>query len=160
MKDQEILQILKAWEAQNQAISDIFLKFEDGYYNNEVAPGRNRAVYLFGHLIATSDLLLPMLGLGEQLYPQQESIFITNPDRGDSEPVSIAQLRQQWTTLNQTLTAHFQKMDRTDWLGKHTKVSQADFEKDPLRNKLNVLISRIGHLNYHRGQLAFLTPRA
>lgn len=159
MKDQEITQVIKSWETQNKAITDIFEKYEDDYYFNEVAPGRNRAVYLLGHLIAMNDILLPMLDLGDKLYPELESIFITNPDRAIAEIPSVSILKGNWANLNETLTGHFERMDKADWLSRHTKVSAEDFEKDPLRNKLNVLIGRIGHLNYHRGQLAFLTPR-
>ncbi|MEO3408492.1 DinB family protein [Mucilaginibacter sp. CAU 1740] len=159
MKDQEITQVIKAWETQNQAITDIFNKYEDSYYSNEVAPGRNRAIYLFGHLIAMSDLLLPMFGVGEQLYPELENTFISSPDRAVEALPSVAALKEQWATVNQALSDHFAEMDRSNWLSRHTRVSEADFEKDPLRNKLTVLIGRTSHLNYHRGQLAFITPR-
>ncbi|XZF14119.1 DinB family protein [Chitinophagaceae bacterium MMS25-I14] len=160
MKDQEIIQVIKAWEGQNKAIADIFEKYDDDFYNNEVAPGRNRATYLLGHLIAMNDLLLPMLGLDQQLYPELENIFITQPDRAVTELPSIATLKEYWTELNRQLAAHFGTMSSSDWLSRHTRVSEEDFEKDPLRNKLNVLIGRIGHMNYHRGQLAFLAPGA
>lgn len=160
MKNQEITQVLKAWEAQNQAITDIFAKYNPDYYFNEVAPGRNRVIYLLGHLIAMNDMLLPMLGLGDRLYPALESIFITNPDRAIAEIPAIETLKANWETLNQLLANHFGTMDNADWLSRHTRVSEDDFAKDKLRNKLNVLIGRIGHMNYHRGQLAFLTPRA
>lgn len=159
MNNQEIIQVLKAWEAQNQAITDIFGKYGDDFYLKEVAPNRNRAIYLLGHLIAMNDLLLPMLGLGNQLYPELEGIFITNPDRAMAELPTVETLKSYWANLNEVLGGHFSAMDGADWLSRHTKVSEEDFSKDPLRNKLNVLIGRIGHMNYHRGQLAFLTPR-
>ncbi len=160
MKDQEITQVIKAWEAQNKAISDVFTKFDDDLYFNEVAPGRNRAVYLLGHLVAMNDLLLPMLGLGDQLYPELENIFITQPDRVVVKIPSIATLKEYWTKLNEVLAGHFAALSGAGWLSRHTRVSEEDFQKDPLRNKLNVLIGRIGHMNYHRGQLIFLTPKA
>ncbi len=160
MKDQTITQVIKSWEAQNKAITDIFTKYDDDFYFRGVAPDRNRAIYLLGHLIAMNDFLLPMLGLGDKLYPELENTFVTNPDRAVAAIPSIGTLREYWATLNQTLAGHFDMMAQSDWFGRHTKVSQADFEKDPSRNKLNVLIGRIGHMNYHRGQLAFLTPRA
>jgi len=159
MKNQEITQVLKAWEAYNQAITDIFAKYSDDYYLNEVAPGRNRAVYLLGHLIAMNDILFPMLGLGDQLYPELESIFVTNPDRAIAEIPTITTLKAYWANLNEVLAGNFNSMDDADWLSRHTRVSEEDFAIEPLRNKLNVLIGRIGHMNYHKGQLAFLTPR-
>lgn len=159
MKNQAIDQVITAWAAQNKAINDIFNKFDEEYYNNQVASGRNRAVYLLGHLIAMNDFLLPMLDLGEKLYPELEPIFVSNPDNAVSDIPSISTLKSYWENLNNTLAENFAKMDEAIWLSKHTKVSEEDFAKDPTRNKLNVLIGRIGHINYHRGQLAFLTPR-
>jgi len=159
MKNQAITQVIKSWEGQNKAIADIFSKFEEDRYLNEVAPGRNRGIYLLGHLAAISDLMLPLLGLGSQLYPGLEAQFVTNPDAADQPTPSIAVLKDCWETINQTLAGHFASMEEADWLSRHTKVSEEDFLKDPSRNKLNVLISRTGHINYHRGQLAFLTPK-
>ena len=159
MKNQAITQVIKSWEGQNKAISAIFSKFDENFYLNEVAPGRNRGIYLLGHLVAISDLMLPILGLGNQLYPGLEAQFVTNPDAADQPAPSIAVLKDCWETINQRLAGHFALMDEADWLSRHNKVSEEDFLKDPSRNKLNVLISRTGHINYHRGQLAFLTPK-
>jgi len=159
MENKAITLVIKSWEVQNKAITDIFNKYEDGYYFNEVAPSRNRAVYLLGHLVAMNDILLPMLGLGDKLFPELESMFIASPDKTVENIPSLATLKENWATLNQTLAVHFNKMEETDWLSRHTKVSVEDFAIDPTRNKLNVLIGRIGHINYHRGQLAFITPR-
>jgi hypothetical protein len=46
-----------------------------------------------------------------------------------------------------------------EWFNRHTVVSEADFEKEPHRNKLNLLINRTNHLSYHLGQLIYLKPR-
>jgi len=159
MKNQAITQVIKSWEGQNQAIDVIFGKFDENHYLNEVAPGRNRGIYLLGHLTAISDLMLPIMGLGNQLYPAMEAQFVTNPDAADLPAPSIGVLKERWETINQTLAGHFALMEEADWLSRHTKVSEEDFLKDPSRNKLNVLIIRTGHINYHRGQLAFLIRR-
>jgi hypothetical protein len=47
-------------------------------------------------------------------------------------------------------------MKPQDWLGRHTAVSEEDFQKEKHRNKLNVLISRTNHAGYHLGQLVYL----
>jgi hypothetical protein len=106
-----------------------------------------------------NDILLPMLGFGDKPFPALEAIFIANADKAVHDIPSIVELKKQWDTLNRTLARHFSTMEAEDWLGRHTKVSEEDFAADPSRNKLNVLLGRIGHMNYHRGQLAFLTPR-
>lgn len=157
--EQIIKQVLKTWEVQNKNVTDLFAKYDNAFYLSEVAPGRNRAIYILGHLTGMNDYLLPMLGLGEKLFPQLESIFVTAPDDTNAVLPAIETLKEYWNTLNQTLTGHFQTMETADWLSRHTKVSEADFALDPSRNKLNVLMGRINHEAYHIGQLALLNPR-
>src|SRR5258708_38539976 len=98
-----IKQIIKSWEAQNKVITEFFTKYEDSYYLNEVAPEKNRAIYIFGHLIGMNDVLFPMLGLGEKLFPQLEPIFVSGADKSVADIPSITTLREYWGTLNQTL---------------------------------------------------------
>jgi len=38
-----------------------------GQLEQQVAPGKNRLIYLWGHLTAVNDGLLPLLGIGERL---------------------------------------------------------------------------------------------
>jgi hypothetical protein len=40
-------------------------------------------------------------------------------------------------------------------LQKHTAVSDADFAKEPHRNRLSVVLNRAGHVQYHLGQLVW-----
>src|SRR6266849_1568628 len=35
----------------------------------EIAPGKNRLIYVWGHLTATHDAMLPLLGIGRRLHP-------------------------------------------------------------------------------------------
>jgi len=154
--EQIITQVINNWKAQNKAITAFVNKYGDEVYLREVAPGRNRAIYLFGHLIAVSDNLLVMFGLGEPLFPSFVEFFLKNTDRTFTDIPTIAELRQSWETVNNTLAAHFNDMPVSDWLSRHTKVSEEDFAVDPLRNKLNVLISRTIHEGYHLGQLVLL----
>jgi len=153
---QIITQVINNWKGQNKAVTSFINKYEDSAYLKEVAAGRNRAVYIFGHLIVASDNLLPMFGLGDPLFPSFSELFSKHPDRTFADIPTIAELRQSWETVNNTLTAHFDNMPITDWLSRHTRVSEEDFALDPLRNKLNVLISRTIHEGYHLGQLTLL----
>ncbi|GAB2818369.1 DinB family protein [Ferruginibacter profundus] len=156
MTEQIIQQIINAWQAQNKTVTDFFNKYSDDVYLKEVAPGRNRPTYLLGHLIASNDGMLPLFGLGKRLFPQYEAMFIKNPDKAVADIPSIAILKNDWEKLNNTLSDHFSKMTTADWLSKHTAVSDEDFAKEPLRNKLNVLIGRTNHQSYHRGQVNLL----
>ena len=154
--EQIIQQVINSWGTQNKAVTNFFNKYEETVYGKEVAPGRNRAIYLLGHLIAINDGMLPLLGLGEKIFPELQPVFITAPDKSIPDLPSLHQLKQHWEALNTTLGAHFNKMDKEAWLDRHTAVSKEDFELDPLRNKLNVLIGRTNHQSYHWGQLNLL----
>ena len=46
-----------------------------------------------------------------------------------------------------------------EWFTRHANISEADFPKEPHRNRLNVLLSRTSHLAYHRGQLVLLANK-
>jgi hypothetical protein len=153
---QIIGQLLHSWNSQNKAVTGFFNKYADAAYLEEVAPGRNRAIYLLGHLVATNDGLLPLLGLGTRLYPELETLFSTNPDRAFETIPSITELKEYWAKVNNTLDDHFSKLTASDWLSAHTRVTEEDFAREPNRNKLNVLISRTIHAGYHLGQLRFL----
>jgi|ERR1035437_2401491 hypothetical protein len=147
---------LDAWNSQIKIADALLEKLSDEQLNHEVAPGRNRGIYLLGHLVAIHDRMLPLLGLGEQLYPQLDEPFLKNPDNAKTAMPSAKELRQFWKNINSTLTDHFNKMQPDEWFQKHNSVSAEDFAKEPHRNKLNVLLSRTNHLSNHLGQLVFL----
>ena len=153
---QVIKQVINAWAAQSTSVTNFYNKYPDDAYEGQVSPGRNSAHYLLGHLISASDGMLPMFGLGERLFPQYEEWFSKNPDGTFSDIPSVTELKASWELVNKTLTAHFNATTTEAWLSRHTRVSEEDFEKDPLRNKLNVLIGRTTHISYHLGQLVFL----
>jgi hypothetical protein len=156
---QIVKQIISAYTAQAKVITDLFNKYDDAVYQNEVAPGRNRAVYLLGHLVAASDGLFPILGFGERIFPKLERLFTLNPDLTFANIPPLAELKDNWATVNTALTAHFAQLQPEEWLERHTRVSEADFALEPHRNKLNVLISRTNHISYHAGQLVLLPNR-
>src|ERR1700748_717444 len=116
---QVILQARNAWAAQNKIASKFFNKYEDAVYENEIAPGRNRAVYLLGHLIAVNDGMITLLGLGDRLFPHLDETFIKSADKTVSDLPSVATLKQNWETLNEALTHRFDQMTTQDWMGRH-----------------------------------------
>ena len=124
----------------------------------EVAPGKNRLVYLWGHLIAVHDAMLPILGLGPRLHPELDAAFLTGADRVVAELPSAAELERWWDEVNGRLLAAFSNFTASDWSQKHTLVSDEDFAANPLRNRLAVLLSRTAHVAYHLGQ-AVLAPK-
>lgn len=156
--EQIIKQVIDTWTGRNKVFSDFFNKYKDEDYLSEVAPGRNRAVYLLGHLIATNDGMIPMFGLGQKLFPELE-VFSHTPDKSFEINQSPGELKRKWETLNTSLTASFSAMTTEDWMSRHTAVSAEDFLREPHRNKLNVLLGRTNHQSYHLGQLNLMAVR-
>ena len=115
--------------------------------------------YLLGHLTAVHDRLLPMLGFGERLHPELDEDFLTNPDRHSPDRVSADELRRAWSEVNQQLMAAIVAFPPEEWLKKHGAVSEEDFAKEPLRNRLAVVQSRTIHAGFHGGQIILVVKR-
>jgi hypothetical protein len=159
MNDLFVKMALMAWETQLNRINKLIDELPDEVLADHVAPARNTGTYLLGHLTATHDAMLPVLGLGERLYPELEQPFLTSPDGADLPVPTLKQLREYWTTVNVTLAERMATLEPAEWFNRHTIVSEADFAREPHRNKLNLLINRTNHMSYHLGQLIFLKPR-
>ena len=155
-KELFIKMVISGWDTHYARVNKIFDSLTDDQLKAEVAPGKNTGVYLLGHLVAVTDGMLPILGLGEKLYPQLEEPFIKAADKSGYQFPSIDELKQYWKKVNETLSAGINKMEPSDWFSKHTLVSDTDFAKEPHRNKLNIIINRTNHQAYHLGQLVFL----
>jgi len=148
---------INTWKLNLERANKLFLPLSDEELQQEIAPGKNRLVYLLGHLTAVHDRMLPLLVLGPRLYPEYDSLFLTNPDKSSELPGG-AEIKKAWQQVNEALQAGFDRLAPGDWLHKHGSVSDEDFEKDPSRNRFSVLLSRTGHVAYHLGQ-AVLTRK-
>jgi hypothetical protein len=100
---------------------------------------------------------LKLLDLGEKLYPELFETFIKQADKAATNTPTTSELREMWENQNSLLQEKFEKMKPEDWFAKHTAVSEEDFAKEPHRNKLNIIITRTSHLQYHMGQIALLS---
>jgi hypothetical protein len=143
---------LKVWKAQIERADKLFGSLSSEEAQREIAPGRNRLLYLWGHLTAIHDAMLPLLGIGERLHPEFDVSFVSNPDKSQVAIPSHEQVRQAWKTVNAELSKGFEKMSWPDWLQRHAAVSEEDFAKDASRNRFAILLSRTNHLCYHLGQ--------
>lgn len=152
--------VLSAWDSQNKSFNKLVDALTNEQLSREIAPGRNTGVYLLGHLIAVNDGMLSILGYGEKLYPELETIFLRNPDKSGLEKPSIAQLKEYGKAINEKLSQHIAATSVEDWFSRHNAVSAEDFAKEPHRNKLNVIINRTNHLANHLGQMLLLKPGA
>lgn len=147
---------LQAWELQIKRADKIFNTLTDEQLLQEVAPGRNRGIYLLGHLIAVHDAMLPLFGLGDVLYPELRSIYISEADTKGPVVPSVQELRSYWPVIHTKLTELFIAMTPEQWLQRHTAMTDEDLVREPHRNKLSVLMSRTSHVAYHLGQVVFI----
>lgn len=148
--------VLEGFKSNLKRATKLINELTDNDLSQEIAPTKNSGHYLLGHLIAVHDNMLPILGMGDSLYPELIEVFIKNPDKSIVRKPSIAQLRTQWEEVHQVFISKLESLSAEQWLEKHTTVSEEDFVKEPHRNKLNVLLSRGNHLSYHLGQIVFL----
>lgn len=143
---------LKVWRSQIDRADKLFGSLSPQDVLREIAPGRNRLLYLWGHLTAVHDAMLPLLSLGERLHPEFDVAFVSNPDKSQAAIPSHEQVRQAWNRVNGELSAGFERMSGSDWLQRHSAISAEDFAKDASRNRFAILLSRTNHLSYHLGQ--------
>ncbi len=148
--------ILDRWYGSITNLNKRLEPLSDTQLQKEIAPGKNRGAYVLGHLIAVHDDMLVLLDLGEKLYPDLNEAFLKLPDRASDNIPSASELRTLWSKHCEALHEKFENMKTDHWFEKHTAVSEADFLKEPHRNKLNIIITRTSHLQYHTGQLALL----
>lgn len=150
---------LSAWESYNARINKLLDELTDEQLLAETAPGRNSGIYIIGHLLAVSDGLFPILGFGDKLYPELDKIFLESPDRSGVEMPSINKIKEYWKKVNAKLMDHISQVPADEWFTRHNNVSEADFAKEPHRNKLNIIINRTNHTSYHLGQLIYLVKK-
>jgi hypothetical protein len=143
---------LNAWKTTLERADKLFSNLSEEQLNKEIAPGKNRLIYLLGHLTAVHDGMLPLLFLGERLHPELDAPFITSPDKAAANLPSAEEVTKAWQEVNRKLSEGISTFKTEDWLKRHASVSEEDFVKEPLRNRFAILISRTGHLASHLGQ--------
>jgi hypothetical protein len=151
---------LVAWKQQIERAHKLFSPLNDEQLQQEIAPGKNRLIYLYGHLVAVHDGMRPLLGLGTRLYADLDATFLTAKDRAVAELPSAAELKRMWDEVHDSLSAGFGAFTAEDWTKKHSAVSDEDFAKNPLRNRTAILLSRTSHIAYHLGQCALAPASA
>lgn len=150
--------VLDAWNSKVNALDKLLSELSDEQLMREVAPGRNRGIYLMGHLTALADSIFPLLGY-EKLALHLFKPFVLTPDKQTDDLPTVGEVRQDWAKVIAALTEKITAISPDEWFQKHTAVSEEDFAKEPHRNKLNVILSRVSHVDYHLGQLQFLKPK-
>jgi hypothetical protein len=83
----------------------------------QVTPGKNRLIYLWGHLASVNDGLLPLLGIGERLHPELDAMFISKPDRSVELTVTAQSLKLALDKIDQKLWEGFSNFSPANWAG-------------------------------------------
>ncbi len=145
--------VLKSWDQWVGRASQFFESLSDEAMLTEIAPDKNRPIYLLGHLLVVNDYMIPQLRLGEANFAHLRPAFLESPDRAVAEIPPVAELRQDWKDLNARLAVLFSTLTPAEWLERHSAISEEDFALEPHRNRLAIFLSRVSHSAYHLGQL-------
>ena len=106
MNDQQGLFVkmaMDAWNNEIKATNALLDKLTDEQLMHEVAPARNRGIYLLGHLTAVHDRMLTLLRFQDAMHPELSKPFLEEADKAVADLPSASQLREQWKTVNATL---------------------------------------------------------
>ena len=150
---------LRAWKFNTDRYEAFFRDLTDEQLEQEVAPGRNRLLYLLGHIVAVTDRMMPLLGAGPRKHADLDAAFLESADRSVASPLSASELKAMLTEVDNALWNVISTWSAAEWVSRHTAVSDEDFAKEPHRNRLSVLLSRNTHLAFHYGQVILTTPR-
>jgi hypothetical protein len=155
-----IASAITLWKSTVSRADKIFAELSESDGSQRVAPGRNRIVYLLGHLTAVHDAMIPLLRLGDRIHPELDDVFVKNPDRAAADLPTFGDLRNLWENVNGHLLVLLQQgLSAAWWAERHASASEEEFLINPTRNRLSILLSRTNHLSYHLGQIV-LAPRA
>src|ERR1700730_18888295 len=144
---------INSWKLVAERAGKTFSNFTEDELLKEVAPGKNRVIYVWGHLTAIHGAMLSILGLGPRLHPELDAIFVSNPDKTATQLPSAGELKKYWEEVNDKLLRQFAGLSADEWLLPHRAMSEEDYAKDPTRNRLAVLLNRTNHTSYHLGQV-------
>lgn len=148
---------LLQWSTYNKRMEKVFETISAENFNTPIVANGNSPSWLLGHLVDTDDKLLELFGIRQRLFPELSSIY--HHERGSNQTGHLTRedLQKKWKSISDELDRAFNTWSETDWLSRHTAVSESDFAKEPHRNKLNVMLSRVTHKASHLGQISMLT---
>jgi hypothetical protein len=96
MEELLLKSVVASWKQTINCLDAKFNSLNDEQLQKHVAPDRNRVIYLLGHLTGTHDRMLPLLSIGECLYPELYPVYGANPDRALSDPLAASNLKKAW----------------------------------------------------------------
>jgi hypothetical protein len=99
---------VQSWKLVIGRFDGSVASLSDEQLQTQVAPGRNRLLYLVGHLTAVHDRMFPLLGLGERLHPELDEIYLSNPDQALPDSISASAIKQAWREVNRSSPLHLE----------------------------------------------------
>lgn len=150
--------ITDAWQSGSEKINKLLTSLSDEDLEMEIAPGKNKAKLIVALLAAMNDSTINVLNIGEIINPDVFNYF-KNDDRTLPIPATTKEIRQYWLTSYQWINSKIKDFTPDDWFEKHSAISKEDFEKQPERNKLNVILNRAQKMEYFSGQLVLLSKK-
>src|SRR5437016_9499711 len=99
---------LRNWRSTVDRAGKLFGNLSQEQLLQEVAPGKNRLIYLWGHLTAFNDALIPLLGFGPRIHPEIDLMFVANPDRTVSTILLGEDLKIIWQETSSFCGQDFQ----------------------------------------------------
>ncbi|MFM8912176.1 MAG: DinB family protein [Flammeovirgaceae bacterium] len=147
---------LLQWDALNKRMSKTLDSISEENFHRPIVANGNSPSWIMGHLVEADDALLELLGIGPRLFPNLSKIYHHERGTNQSGHLAKAELVNCFKIVSEALNKTFKSWSENDWLSKHTAVSDADFEKEPHRCRLNVMLSRVSHKASHLGQITLL----
>jgi crotonobetainyl-CoA:carnitine CoA-transferase CaiB-like acyl-CoA transferase len=147
---------LQSWNQVLTRLDQRLLDLTDEQLERQIAPERNRLIYLLGHLTVAHDKMRVLLRVGDRLHSEFDRAFFDNPDRSEKHQFRSSDIKSAWTEVNRDLTAAMSKFSNDEWLERHAAVAEADFAQDMTRNRLAILLSRTNHASFHLGQIVLV----
>jgi uncharacterized damage-inducible protein DinB len=144
------------WSTYNSRMQKVLDSVDDTRFSKPIAEGANSPSWILGHLVDTDDALLELFGIRERLFPDLKKIYHHERGTNQTGHLDKGELIKRFKAVSAELDKAFKSWSESDWLGRHNAVSEEDFKKEPHRNKLNVMLSRVAHKASHLGQVAMM----
>lgn len=145
---------LLQWNTYNRRMKTVIEEITKANFDKPLVTGGNSPSWILGHLVDTDDELLKILGIRKRMYPELHKIYHHRRGTNQKGHLTKKELLKKWNVILAELDKAFSSMSESDWHARHTLVSAEDFKKEPHRNKLNVMLTRVGHKASHLGQIA------
>src|SRR6202162_5844874 len=114
---------INSWRLGVERANKIFSSLTEDQLLKEVAPGKNRLIYLWKHLTAIHDTMFQILGVGERLHPELDAIFVFGPNKTGAQLPPMGELRKYWDEVNGKLLSQFAILSVDEWLQRHYAMS-------------------------------------